>query len=386
MRRDKPPYYKVRRGRGFFELGRARAARVGLPASIPCGQDGKKAKASAWRLYNEWLEKSGKKEPTTDFIGELGKYPAGSLGSWMFHYTHTAAWKKKASTTRTEWENCWKYIAPEFGARPIRSIAPAEFAEFQDRLEETKGEYVRWRVVKIARALFKAAIDNHILTASPAKSLTNPMPKGRHQIWRAAEIAKLIETAEQIDKPAMALAIKIAWECAYQPVDVRKLTLEKRHRNATGAWFETTRSKTGAPIISAITETLCKEIDAYVDSLGIVIPDDQPFLRTSRDGHIYRKARFGSDFDLVRKKAFGENETRRFQDIRRSANIEAEIGGASPQERAALLANNLDQDKSLDATYTPSTVERSREIAKKREVGRRHLAVQSVNTSGGSVN
>ena len=231
--------------------------------------------------------------------------------------------------------------------------------------------------MKISRALFNAAVNNLVIDASPAKSLPNPRPAPRFQIWRAAEIAKLIETADAISKPAMSLAIRIGWETAMQPVDVRTLTLSERFSDARGVWFDTTRSKTKKPIVAAVSSDLNADIEAYVGSLGVAILPDQPFLRTSRDAHEYLKARFLSDFRIVREAAFGKDEKRRFQDIRRSANVEADLGSATPEERAKLLANSLDKDASLDATYTPKTVEKSRQIAEKRLIGRRHLAIHT---------
>ncbi|HPE30713.1 MAG TPA: hypothetical protein PLV61_05915 [Parvularculaceae bacterium] len=379
-RNDRPPYFKVRRGRAYFELGRERAAQSGLKASIPLGLDNDRARASAWALYAEWREKSGKGDP----VEAKPSYPKGSLGHFFERYREQRAWANKATTTREEWEYCWRIIEPVFGSRRINSITPAEVSDFQAALQE-KGEYLRWRVIKIVRALFNAAVNHHVIAVTPAKAVTNPIPKGRREIWRAAEVVKLRQAAEQIGKPAMALAIWIAWETALAPIDVRKMTLGKRRRDGAGAWFESQRSKTAAVIEAAISPELDAAIDAYVEGLGVAIPPDQPFLRTSRDAHEYRKARFLTDFALTRAAAFGDDEKRRFQDIRRSANLEAELGGASPEERAEMLANRLDKDRSLDATYTPARVERSRKLAEKRAAGRRLLAVQSVNTTGEGV-
>jgi len=151
----------------------------------------------------------------------------------------------------------------------------------------------------------------------------------------------------------MALAIRTARETALQPGDVRTLTLSKIKRDASGSWIETKRSKTGSNVISAISDDLAAEIAAYIAALPVAILLDQPFLRTSRDAHEYLKARFLIDFATVRKAAFGDAEKRRFQDIRRSANLEAALGNATPEERAAMLANTLDRDTQLDAVYTP---------------------------------
>ncbi len=371
MVRDKAPYYKVRKGRGFFQLGKKRARKAGMNSSIPLGADSKKTRATAWVYYHEWLEKSG----LGDVMPDDEEYPKGSLGAFWDAYRYTKAWEKKKLTTQTEWSNCWKYIRPFFGDRGIKDISPAEFAEFQEHLQETKGDNIRWRVVKVSRALFNAAVNNFVIEASPAKSLPNPRPAPRYQIWRAAEIGILVKAANELNKPAMALAIRIGWETAMQPIDVRTLTLSERLSDAKGAWFDTSRSKTKRSIVAAISDELSRDIDAYVASLGVTVLPDQPFLRTSRDAHEYKKARFLTDFRIVREKAFGKQEKRRFQDIRRSANVEADLGAATPEERADLLANALDKDPSLDATYTPKTVEKSRQIAEKRLVGRRHLAI-----------
>lgn len=383
MRNERPPYYKVRRGRAFWEPGKERAARAGMKSSCPLGVDGDDAKALAWSLYYELRQKTGRGHNSSK--EKAANYPKGSLGSFFEKYKTTRAWTKKSPTTRAEWEYCWRtHIELKFANTRINSITPAEFADWQDSIEAALGASARWRAVKIAKALFNAAVDNHVIARSPANSLPNPAPKGRWQIWRALEIAKLADSAMKIGKPAMSIAIRIAWETALSPKDVRTLTLSMLKRDASGAWFENDRSKTGIHFVCAISDELDGAIRGYVDGLGVVIPPTEPFLRTSRDAHQYTKARFIMDFALTRKAAFGNAENRRFQDIRRSANVEADLAGATPEERAEMLANSLDKDRNLEQTYTPRTVEKSRQMAAKRLEGRRILAGHSVNIVGES--
>ena len=153
---DKPRYYVVRKGRAFFELGRDRAAKAGMSASIPLGLDGPRAKAAAHIYYAEWIESQGRNRPQSA-ASETPKslYPPGALGAWFEAYRKSEAWKRKAPATRVEWEALWKYIGPALGSRPLREIHPAEFEAFQIRIEAEKGPIVRWRAVKIARALFE---------------------------------------------------------------------------------------------------------------------------------------------------------------------------------------------------------------------------------------
>lgn len=365
---QKPPYYHVRRGRAFFEIGKERAARAGMASSYPLGPDGPRARSVAWGYYAEWRESEGRGVAGDGPSG--GAYPPGSLGDWFEAYRKSGQWAEKSSTTREEWEVVWRlYIAPRLAMRALRAISPADFERFQKDVEADHGATIRWRAVKIARALFVAAVKYQVLAVSPALTLPNPTPAPRHQIWLAHEIADLMAAAETINRPAIRLAIWIAWETMMQPVDVRKLTLGERRTDGRGFWFETKRSKTGSPIQNAITDALAQAINEYVSGLGIELPPSAPFLRT-RTGHRYLKGRMIHDFAQVRAAAFGDDERRRFQDIRRSANVEAELGGASPEERAAILANRLDKDKSLEATYTPSTVAKSRKIMEARAAGR----------------
>jgi len=184
--RGNPPYYAVRGGRGFFELGRVRAERVGMSSSYALGPDGPRARASAWSLYAEWREAQGR--PLAKTKGKESAYPPGSLGSWYAAYRQSTAWGRKAPTTRAEWEALWKHISPVLGHRPLREIGPAEFEAFQIALEERHGAVLRWRAVKIARALFNAAVKYRVLGSSPAMTLANPIPAGRSQIWFADEI------------------------------------------------------------------------------------------------------------------------------------------------------------------------------------------------------
>jgi len=45
-----------------------------------------------------------------------------------------------------------------------------------------------------------------------------------------------------------------------------------------------------------------------------------------------------SDFTLARQHAFSKEEKRRFQDIRRSANLAADLGDASTEEHTEMFA------------------------------------------------
>ncbi|MCK8265747.1 hypothetical protein LW980_17905, partial [Erwinia amylovora] len=83
---------------------------------------------------------------------------------------------------------------------------------------------------------------------------------------------------------------------------------------------------------------------------------------------------FARRFATIRKATFGPEERRQMRDIRRSANVEADLGGASADDRAKILGNALNTDPKLERTYTPPTLAKARELRRQRKNGREILA------------
>lgn len=154
------------------------------------------------------------------------------------------------------------------------------------------------------------------------------------------------------------------------PVDIRTLPRKALKRTLEGYYVETERTKTGKQAFGAVSDELGAMLDEYISSLGFELMPDEPILRTRRDRSRYTKARFGSDFAKVRELAFGKDEPRYFMDIRRSGNVEADLGGASADDRAEILANALHKDAYLEQTYTPPTVAKARKMIEQRRIGR----------------
>ena len=375
-----PPYYRPRNGRAFFELGRARAEKSGMRASYPLGKHGEDAKVYARELYNEYCR--AMMLPSTP---PQVNYKRGSLGHWFVRFKEKERFKKLSETTKKEYDDYWKYIGPALGNETLTKINPSQFERFHLAIEAEHGENVRWHTVKVARSIFNAAVKYHILERSPCLALQNTKPAPRTSYWLSQEVRHLISTAEQNGYVAMALGIRLAWETLMAPVDIRTLTLESLKNDGSGPYVETTRSKTGKPVYAVITKRLESDILAYAEALPVIIKPGTPFLRTTRSLAIYKRVRFTDEFAKVRAIAFGSDEKRKMMDIRRSGNLEADLGGASAQDRAEILANALDKDSRLDETYTPLTVAKARRIAKQREQGRAIFHAESMKRKNNGV-
>ncbi|PHR94025.1 MAG: hypothetical protein COA69_00050 [Robiginitomaculum sp.] len=376
MRKGKPPYYQVRNGRAYFELGKNRACTVGMNSTYPLGRAGWQAEAQAFSLYYEWLEKSGR--PVPDEAPKA--YKRGTLGHWYQKFKQTGLWGRKSVATRKEWEYYWPFIDAGLGDKMLNKVSPSDFEEFHIATEKEHGSNARWRIVKIARALFNAAIKYHLIGQSPCMVLPNTKPQPRNQIWFATEVAYMADTAKEMGFTAMHLSIRLAWESLMSPVDVRTLKVEALHKTHQGYHIETERKKTGKEVFAALSDGLGDDLHAYIDGLSFTLLPNQAIFRNRRDNAAYLKARFNSDFRAVRAMAFGKEEKRFLMDIRRSGNVEADLGGASAEDRAEILANALHKDQYLENTYTPPTVAKARKVAKQRAKGREILAAQSLNT------
>lgn len=376
MKKTSPPYYNVRKGRAFFELGKARASSVGMKASIPLGVASWKTEQAAFEYYYEWLSKSGRPVPQNAPTA----FKRGTVAHWYHKFQETPLWARKGVETRKEWAYYWPFIEKGLGNKVLNKVSPSEFEAFYMDMEEKHGANARWRIVKISRALFNAAIKYHLIKQSPCMVLPNTKPKPRTQIWFASEISLMAEKAIEMGYTSTNLAIRLAWETLMSPVDVRVLPVSAVHRTLEGYHIETKRSKTGKEVFAAISDDLARDIDAYIQSLGFDLLPDQPILRNRRDKARYTKPRFNADFAAVRLAAFGPDEKRFMMDIRRSGNVEADLGGANAEDRAEILANALHKDQYLEDTYTPPTVAKARKLAKQRLKGRDILSSQSPNS------
>lgn len=362
------PYVRHKRGKLFWEPTPEMRAKGFRPK--PLGDEGPESIAEAQRLYSAW-QKALKE------ASRVTSYPPGSLGAYFDRLKLTTKWAKKAPRTREDYERAWKHLKPALAHKTIRAVTVEDVERLADDLDADKGPHERYRTIKVLRALYADAIPRLQLVGfnSPAKGIPNPQPRGRSAIWLGAEVAKLITTAEALGYAGMAIAIRVAWDTLFSPVDVWSAQAGWRRRDTTGAYIERDRTKTGREAFGYLSQATDEAITAYLAGLGFTLTPDAPFVR-QRNGNAYRsKDTFGDDFRAVRKVAFPA-DTRQFQDLRRSGNVEADAAGAEKADMAAILANTIDTSKFLDETYTPPTVAKARDIAQKRLVGRARLAAE----------
>jgi len=152
-------------------------------------------------------------------------------------------------------------------------------------------------------------------------------------------------------------------------VDIRALTPRQRAEDSQGVYFKTRRAKTGKRAFATLSKTTVDALDSYIAGLGFVIPADQPIIR-NRSGSVYTKDKLAADFRAIRTMLF-DKDTRRMQDMRRTGNVEAAVGGAQPQDLSAKAGNTIAVSNTLFETYTPVQLEAVRRADTARKHGRK---------------
>lgn len=376
------PYSIVRGGARYWQLGEQRAAGSPVPAYEALGPEGFPAQRKALGYYDAW--KAWKAGPEQE--DKLGGYPPGSLGAFF------TAWKKtedfrvdKKPRTQDEYQYAWdKRIGPAFGHVLVTKITVSDSETFHRRMRKELSPREAWSTLKIWRALLVVMAKKDIIPKPPIGNVSNPMPPSRDQFWIEHDVQRLMRAcylAERFSKSwadkrkyvAMGLAIRMAWDSALSPPDVRTFSITMLKNDREGYYIERPRTKTQKQAQPVISRGLAEALLAYAKDAPFLALPTQPLFRHTQ-GKVWTHGYMAQLFGKIRKAAFGKAERRQFQDIRRSANLEAEIGGASPEDRAATMANALDKNPALDATYTPPTVAAGRKVRRAREVGRELLA------------
>jgi hypothetical protein len=303
---------------------------------------------------------------------------------------------EEVARTREDYERGWAYIdawAPKPGrptlSRTVVNQITTELCEaFYQHLEATVSPRERWRAVKALKVLLADAVVRLRLGyESPAANLANPQPSGRIEIWLGAEVEDLAAVAAIAGFEGMSIAVEVAWETMFSPVDVRTLRPRQMKRDAAGWYFHRNRTKTEAEAFGYVSDDLAARILDYLSRQGRAEADDTPIFRgrdiapgalggRPRSAGAYKtKDTFAKDFRLIRDIAF-PGDSRQLLDIRRSANVEADAAGADKKTMGELLANGLADNTFLDKTYTPPTVTKAREVAAQRVQGRAKLAAE----------
>jgi hypothetical protein len=351
-------------------------------------------KQHAAKLNDDW-DKVRRGQVSMAVRTTLVTYPAGSVGRGYQRAMEMRKAERLAKgdiwTTEQEkrdsWPRAWKWLK-QFGDYDPRTIEPEHFLRIDFVIGEPKGLVPdieakvsvteRHMVIKVWRALWKrmAGMKYCELGADPSKNFRNTPPKPRDQVWYRREVHKLVQVAWRNEYYGLAALMAVAWDSQLSPIDNRTLTLAQVRSDNIGIYFAVDRAKTGKAAAATLSQWSQAVLVAYLNGFGAELFDTAPLFWTrggrpvSRDGatgqwggdhgggrHIparpYTKSSLNQDFSKVRELAFGKDEKRQLQDMRRSGAVEGDAGGGSIEDQANKMANTVDSNKQLRKTYNP---------------------------------
>lgn len=416
----KIPYYitRARAGRpklGFWSPCLARPnkvtgvfeptlmAKLGFK-SVPCGEDGPAAWAIAAQCNARWkaaLAKHRAGEP----VGELDKidrvYLPDTFGEAFMKYRATETWKAKKPRTREGWERGWRHIEPWFGNVKPWTVMLQHVDGWYAMLLETTTVQEAYFAMKIWRAMWRV-IGTVGRTngerycdpdGDPSLGIRRKTPAKRNQIWVYDEARLLVKSAWRMGYTGLAAALAVSWDTMLSPVDVRSLTTAQLSPRPQGPLFSLARAKTGKAAIGTISRKSEKILARYIASLPVTLHPDMPIFHTR--GHMpgarggkpvlprpYTKDTLGDDFRAVREAEF-PGDKRTIMDFRRSGAVEATAGQVDQNALAGKMANSIDTNRALQATYQPNSEAVVRLADEARARGRTVMRdVSAVNSKG----
>ena len=333
---------------------------------MACCKDGKTAQAKALK----WTAKALRALDTGEGTVRVPRYMRGTVAHMIYLYETSKVFHRKGAETKQKARENHRVIDHHIGDKHMEKLTEDDVITFFDNAEAQNGPYARWHALKALKSLLSRAARLEIISHNPAADVVNPQPRGRSQTWLDDEIPRLIAKAQEIGETAMSLCIRIVDECGFSPVDVRTLDASMIGRVGETCIIDRSRAKTGANGIWAISASLYDDIAAYVEELGVALTPAAPIFRRTDGTPWPNKQAFSRTFRKVREAEFGQEETRRLMDIRRTVSVETDLAGMSREERAKMLANAMDRSDALHKVYTPDTIEAAVNALESRLKGR----------------
>lgn len=364
---------------------------------VCCGEDG----PLAWAIAHQWNARwdQTRAEMRSGAVRPPGKmervYPPGSMGDAFSRFRGTVSWKSKPAGTRADWERGWKYIEPIFGDVAPSTVSFEDLDGWYAAQLDAIGIREAHRGMKIWRALWRIA--GSLKTASgdrycarnedPSLSIRRKTPAPRNAIWFEGEAVRLVKRAWRLGYKGLAAALAVAWDTSLSPVDVRRLTSAQLIGDASGPYFSVARAKTGKAAIGTLSKRTQWLLKVYRDTLPPNLLPSSPIFYTRggqpgpkggrpRPPAPYTKDTLGDDFRVVRQAEF-PGDKRKVMDFRRSGSVEAVAGQVDPAALAGKMANTIDQNKELQATYLPHNATLVRIADEARARGRKRLRDQN---------
>lgn len=317
---------------GFYFKPTPKMREAGFRAQ-PLGTDQTKAFETAERLNAQWDAARRSEKPVQALHGTV---------DWLIAlYQKSPEYRALADKTQYEFDRLAKLVSATFGRHMAAAIGRRHVKGYHRQQTGAVSQDHANRMVKTLRAILNVALDEELIQINPAARMRLKGYTPRDHVWEPKEVGKLIFAAYQLNRPSIALAVRMAYDLGQREVDVLKLTWAQWD----GSHLLLRQRKTKKPLQVMATRSLKHSlIKAPRAGDAIIISEET--------GRPYTQYNFIHWFAQVREKA-GLPSDKKFMDLRRTTAVRLAEAGATTAEFTAVTGHSIEHGAKIVEVYVP---------------------------------
>lgn len=244
-----------------------------------------------------------------------------------------------AERTREDYARFLDMICGLIGDERVDDITPPVVAEIK-RLGKDRPWQTNY-MLRVLRLLFSFGVREGYCTTNPARAFRQLRTRPREAVWTHEQESRFLAACEEMGRPSVALAYRIAVWTAQRQADVLRLSWTDYRDGA----LHVRQGKTGRSVVIPFVGPLAEALEAAPRVATVIVADER--------GRAWKAYHFRHVFKRIMRAAGVEGV--RFQDLRRTAIVRLAEAGCTMPEIAAISGHQIDYCQRILEVYLPRT-------------------------------
>lgn len=285
--------------------------------------------------------------------------PARGTLAWLIADYRASSWYGRLRPgTRAEAEAALALLEDVLGPAPVVDIGRRHVRAAVEAIAARRGDDAAVRAAKYLRRVFAWAIELELRADNPASRLGLARAAPRRQTWTARQVIAVARAALGQGRPSIALAVRLAYDTAARPIDLRLATWQQFDGEGVTIRATKTAGTTGTEVWVPVTAGTRRLLDAHRARR----PDAVQILVDDRTGAPYARREAFAKHLRAAMAAAGVTGLQ-LRDLRRTAATEVLAGGG----RAEPITGHAPGSPALRVYEVPNrTAARTAQAARKR--------------------
>lgn len=230
-------------------------------------------------------------------------------------------------------------ICALIGDERIEDIAPPVVAEMK-RLGKDRPWQTNY-MLRVLRLLFSFGVREGYCTTNPARGFRQLRTRPREAVWTHEQERRFLSACEEMGRPSVALAYRIAVWTAQRQAGVLRLSWTDYRDGA----LHVRQSKTGRPVVIPVIGPLAEAPETAPRVATVIVADERGLPWSAHHfRHVFKRIMRAAGVEGVR-----------FQDLRRTAIVRLAEAGCTVPEIAAISGHRIDDCQRILEVYLPHT-------------------------------